>query len=152
MRSVAASHQLSTKDNCDDGNRALYWQPMSFRLLSLFILVGLTLPARADDAQALTAWKNGPLPFSFTYSGKNSADFLGSWTKTEETVPSEGGSTHRYTFSDPATSLKLVADVRTYDKSPAIDWVLHFTNGGSQDTPIIENVKPLDWKMPAQAS
>jgi alpha-galactosidase len=106
----------------------------------------------ADDAPALAAWKNGPLPFSFTYNGKKSSDFLARWTRKDETLPSEGGETHRYTFTDPATSLKLVADVRTFTDYPAIDWVLHFTNEGQKDTPIIEDVKALDWTTPAQAA
>jgi len=129
--------------------------PFLARLLSRLALVILpvfsTSPAlRADDAQALAAWKNGPLPFSFTYDGKKSADFLSSWTRTDQTLPSEGGETHRYTFTDSATSLKLVADVRTFTGYPAIDWVLHFTNEGQKDTPVIEDLEPLAWAIPVQ--
>jgi alpha-galactosidase len=104
--------------------------------------------SKADEAQALAAWKSGPLPFSFTYDGKKSADFLAGWNRTEDTVSSPGGTTQRYTFRDRATSLQLVAEVRTFDHSPAIDWVLTFTNAGARDTPIIENVLPLAWSMP----
>jgi alpha-galactosidase len=114
------------------------------QLIALLLLAS-SLSSRADDAQALDAWKKGPPPFSFKYAGGNSADFLASWTRTDQTLPSEGGETHRYTFTDPATSLKIVADVRTFTDFPAIDWVLHFTNEGQKDTPIIEDVKALDW-------
>jgi alpha-galactosidase len=116
---------------------------LALLLLSVF---AISPTLRADDVPALNAWKNGPLPFSFTYDGKKSSDFLSGWKRTDETLPSENGETHRYTFTDPTTSLKLVADVRTFTDFPAIDWVLHFTNEGQKDTPIIEDVKPLDWK------
>jgi alpha-galactosidase len=118
-------------------------------LVSLAIL--LTSAARAEDAQAFAAWKNGPLPFSFTYGGKSSSEFSG-WTKSEETLTAEGGTIHRYTFRDPATSLKIVADVRTFAGFPAVDWVMHFTNESEQDTPVIENLQPLFWTMPVQGS
>jgi alpha-galactosidase len=126
---------------------------MGFRVawLAAGFLLALPLQGRADDAPALDAWKNGALPFSFIYGGKNSADFLASWNKTDEAVPSPGGTTHRYTFHDPATSLQVVADVRTYDHFPAIDWVLHFSNTGQRDTPIIENVLALAWAVPVAA-
>jgi hypothetical protein len=116
---------------------------LALLLLSVF---AISPTLRADDVPALNAWKNGPLPFSFTYDGKKSSDFLSGWKRTDETLPSENGETHRYTFTDPTTSLKLVADVRTFTDFPAIDGVLHFTNEGQKDTPIIEDVKPLDWK------
>jgi alpha-galactosidase len=111
----------------------------------------LPLLSHAADVPVLDAWKNGPLPFSFTYGGRNSADFLTSWSKSDDTIPSPGGVTHRYTFTDLPTGLQVVADVRTYNRYPAIDWVLRFSNTGSQDTPIIENVQPLAWTMPVTA-
>jgi alpha-galactosidase len=122
----------------------------SFAVLPILAACALSLPSRAANAQALGAWKGGPLPFSFKYDGKASADFLSSWKKTDQTLPSEGGETHRYTFTDPATSLKIVADVRSYTDFPAVDWVLHFTNESQKDTPLIEDVQPLRWTMPVQ--
>ena len=51
----------------------------------------------------------------------------------------------------PLRSLEVVADVRTFDKFSAADWVLHFKNTGQADTPIIENVQPLTWTLPVTA-
>jgi alpha-galactosidase len=87
------------------------------------------------------------LPFSFKYDGKDSSQFLSAWQRTEETLPSKGGEIHRYTFSDPTTKLKVVADVRTFTDYDAVDWVLTFINESSTDTPIIENIEPLSWKF-----
>jgi alpha-galactosidase len=125
---------------------SLFARSLARLALCLLPTFAASLVLHADDAPALAAWKNGPLPFSFTYDGKKSSDFLSNWTRTDQTLPSEGGETHRYTFTDPATSLKLVADVRTFTDYPAIDWVLHFTNEGQKDTPIIEDVKALAWR------
>jgi alpha-galactosidase len=92
------------------------------------------------------AWKS-TLPFSFKYDGKDSSQFLSTWHQAQETVPSEGGQLHRYTFSDPATDLKVVAEVRTFTGYDALDWVLTFTNESNADTPIIENIEPLNWTI-----
>ncbi len=105
------------------------------------------LPARSDTAVgevSLDSWK-ATLPFYFVYNGKESSSFLSSWQEKEETLPSPGGQLHRFTFTDPTTHLRAVADVRTFTDFDAIDWVLNFTNDGPSDTPIIENVQPLQW-------
>jgi alpha-galactosidase len=103
-----------------------------------------TPPASSASVMSLESW-NAKLPFSFIYAGKDSSTFLASWQRTEKTAPSPGGQLHRYTFSDPATKLKVVAEVRTFTGYPAVDWVLKFTNEGATDTPIIEKIEPLNW-------
>jgi alpha-galactosidase len=96
----------------------------------------------------LDAWKAAQPPFYFISGGKPSPGFISTWTKTEEPVtPSPGGETHHYVYTDPATQLKIAADVRTFKDFNAIDWVLHITNGGTADTPILEDIEPLHWSM-----
>jgi len=114
------------------------------------LITSLLVHAQQPDALSLSAWKSGPLPFSFKYDGKDSDQILPTWQRSEETAPSEGGETHRYIFSDPVTKLKVTAEVRTFHDYPAIDWVLHFTNESTVDTPIIEDVQPLRWSAPVQ--
>jgi alpha-galactosidase len=97
---------------------------------------------------SLAPWKTNQPPFYFKYDGKESPDFISSWTKTEDApTPSEGGATHHYIYTDPATNLKITADVRTYTDFDGIDWVLHITNEGTVDTPILEDIEPLHWSM-----
>ena len=55
--------------------------------------------------------------------------------------------THHYVYTDPATKLTIAADVRTFTDFDAIEWVLHITNGGTSDTPILENIRPLHWTI-----
>ena len=51
------------------------------------------------------------------------------------------------TWTDPKTALEVRVDVTTFRGFPAVEWVLHFTNNGSADTPILENILPLDAKL-----
>lgn len=119
-------------------------EPLATQISSMF--------ADAHQSAALEvtldAWKGAQPPFYFKYGGKASPEFISNWQKTEEPVmPSPGGETRHYVYTDPATQLKIVADVRTYKDFNAIDWVLHITNGGTADTPILEDIEPLHWSM-----
>jgi alpha-galactosidase len=131
---------------------------MKFPLLLAMAAVAVTSlradapPAPAKPAMSLDIW-NATLPFSFKYDGKDASTFLSTWQKSEEpATPSEGGQTHHYVFTDPATKLKVTADVRTFTDFAAVDWVLHFTNSGSADTPILEDVQPLAWDAPEKCN
>jgi alpha-galactosidase len=112
---------------------------------ALLILLASSLTATAQTAQLFPTdqWKSAKLPFTFTYDGKDSATLLSTWQKTDATSTSPGGQTEHLTFTDPATNLKVTADVRTFTEYPAVEWVLKFTNEGKGDTPIIENIQPL---------
>ena len=112
------------------------------KLLPLLAFIATSIlfpdPARSDVAigeVSLDNWK-ATLPFYFRYNGKESPSFISTWQRTEQTSASPGGQLHRYTFIDPTTHLKVVADVRTFTDFDAIDWVLNFTNEGTADSPI----------------
>jgi len=122
--------------------------------LGLAVSALLLLSARGDTAVGEASFDNwkASLPFYFQYNGKESPSFISTWHRTEETALIPGGQIHRYIFTDPATRLKVVATVRTFTDFNAIDWVLNFTNGGTSDTPIIENVQPLNWTFTCKNS
>jgi len=116
----------------------------TFSLGSFFCVAQTAAPA-PPPAVSLDTWKSNVLPFSFTYDGKDSASFISLWQKTEEpATPSPGGKTYHYTYLDPATKLKIAADVRTFSDFDAIEWVLHITNGSTDDSPILENIQALN--------
>ena len=123
-----------------------------FLVWSLLVLAWL--PGRAQTATppasipfiSLESWKAKP-PFSFKYDGKDSSTFLAQWPCVEKATSSSGGQLHRYTFTDPATKLAVVAEVRTLTGYDAVDWVLTFTNNNTMDTPILEKIEPLDWTI-----
>ena len=112
-------------------------------------LRGQTLGSELTSAEL---WQPGNVPFSFKYNGKESAQFLSGWRNSEATPPMAGGQVQNYTYSDPVTHLTVTAEVRLYPELPGVvDWVLRFRNDGSSDTPIIEDILPLDWTIPASS-
>jgi alpha-galactosidase len=96
------------------------------------------------------------LPFSFKYGGRESAEIVSQWNESETTESSARSSTqgkiHVYSYVDPQTQLRVTAEVRLYPEFPgAIDWVLKFRNDGTADTPIIEDILPLNLAIPASS-
>lgn len=96
----------------------------------------------------LSEWLDHP-PIEFYMDGRNSRDFLGTWTRTESNSPSPGGVTQRTVYSDQKSQLKVTVDIRTFSASgsKAIDWVVWMKNEGASDTPILEGIKPLAWTL-----
>jgi alpha-galactosidase len=124
--------------------------------IALLLAMQLTASAQTNSASATSAppppataatldtWK-ASLPFSFNYDGQPSAQFIATWQKSDDVKPSDGGETHHISFVDPKSHLRITADVRTFTDFAALDWVVHFTNEGTTDTPILDSIEPLDW-------
>ena len=47
------------------------------------------------------------------------------------------------TYRDPATGLEVRCEATLFNDYPAVEWVLHFTNTGSADTPQLTQILPL---------
>jgi alpha-galactosidase len=85
------------------------------------------------------------IPFSFLYGGKSSAELLATWKRTLTQAPAKDGrQRHTVTYTDPATGLEVVCDLTLFAEYPAVEWVLHLRNGGAGDTPVLEDILPLD--------
>ncbi len=125
-----------------------------FLLLFAPVLFGgapLNQPPRPSLASP-AAWQPARVPFSFRYGGKPSAQLLPSWSRTEETAADPNSRLDRYIYTDPATGLQVTAEVRSYPDAPgAADWVLLLRNTGRKDTPILEDILPLDQTIAAAA-
>lgn len=88
-------------------------------------------------------------PFSFRVGERTSADVLAGAPETatsDDSTPQ--ASQHTLTWRDASTGLTVLLDVTTYRDVPAVEWVLHFRNDGSQATPILSVVNAMDvfWK------
>ncbi|MBI5832860.1 MAG: alpha-galactosidase [Armatimonadetes bacterium] len=90
------------------------------------------LPLRDDRAAALLA--GGP-PFSFVYGGKPSSELLPTWKHERRGT--------EQTWTDPATGLRVRLAGVAYPGFPTVEWTVHFTNTGEQDTPLLEQVQAL---------
>jgi alpha-galactosidase len=47
-------------------------------------------------------------------------------------------------YTDPGTGLAVRAVATIFKDFPAVEWVMHFKNTGSADTPILQNIQPLN--------
>lgn len=93
------------------------------------------------------ALSSGLPPFSFRYGGVASRKLLAAWPMTRVTDEAAGVVTTRFTSVDPVTSLRLIVTVRRFTALAAADWLLELENTGDADTPIIEQILPLDVSM-----
>jgi alpha-galactosidase len=101
-----------------------------------------------------TYFSGGALsPFSFTYGGRPSSEFLGTWQFSQEMVRSDETRTdHVHTYVDPQTALEVCCACTVYADYPAVEWLVTFRNGGQGDTSILEDVQALDVELYAGGS
>ncbi|MDD3468547.1 MAG: NPCBM/NEW2 domain-containing protein [Thermoguttaceae bacterium] len=84
-------------------------------------------------------------PFSFVYHGVHSSTFIKDWTLERGEAVHENGKIKRtLTFTEPNGALQIYCDVTEYEQFPHVEWVLRFKNISDHDTPMIENILPLD--------
>lgn len=84
-------------------------------------------------------------PFSFVYDGHPSSEILNTWRVNRSDKKIDENRTARtLTYTDPKTHLEVQCQVVEHSDYPAVEWVVHFTNGGTADTPILEDVQALD--------
>lgn len=85
------------------------------------------------------------LPFSFVYEDHSSRDRLMAWTRERAMVKlDDNRSARTVTYTDPGTLLQVRCEAIEYHDYPVVEWTLYFKNTGTQDTPVIENIRPLD--------
>jgi alpha-galactosidase len=111
--------------------------------LSLAIL-GIKVPISASDVEI---WAAQP-PFSFVYGGKPSTGLLSHWLRGEKIEPTtDGREKHTITYDDPSTGLEVAVEVTRCKDFPALDWVMRFSNRGNADSPLLEQVLPLNLRF-----
>lgn len=88
------------------------------------------------------------LPFSFVYGGKPSSEFVDGWRR-EATIEKVSDTVSRRTLilTDPVTGLEVRAVCLVYLDTAGVDWTVHFTNKGSKDSPIVEQVRAVDTRV-----
>lgn len=82
--------------------------------------------------------------FSFVYDGKASADLIPGWEQESSVAEKEGRTERTLTYTDPKTGLQVTIESVVFDGFPAVEWVMRLKNTGTADTPIIEDIQPLD--------
>lgn len=128
----------------------------------LFLFHVLLLPfSKAQNKQVIKgvvnpeAWITGAFgksklpPFSFEYGGKSSATFIRNWKHSfkKENSTEAGVTAYTITYSDPVSQLKVRCEAKAMPRFQAVEWVLHFTNEGSQNSASIKNLKAADLQL-----
>ncbi|NNM87710.1 MAG: hypothetical protein HKL95_04240 [Phycisphaerae bacterium] len=92
------------------------------------------------------------LPFSFVYDQRESHDLF-TLNTAERTCDAwrEGQRNSTLTWRDPATGLTCIMELTQYENFPAVEWVLHFRNDGSVETPILKDVFALNIRWPGDS-
>jgi alpha-galactosidase len=91
-------------------------------------------------------------PFSFVYDGRESGELMPGWARESRTSElSDDVTRQTVTYTDPATGLAVRGEINVHHDFPAVEWVLHFHNTGSSDTPVIENIQALEARLPLGA-
>jgi len=102
--------------------------------------------------EALMRAKGPDWPCSFVFGGKSSAELLPHWEeRTEREELGDGRVGHRRLWRDPATGLEVRLEAVEYQDFPVIEWTLFFANKGGEDTPILEEVLSLNWRLKVQS-
>jgi alpha-galactosidase len=84
-------------------------------------------------------------PFSFSYGGRTSSEFLGDWKLERETKElNEQREQHTLSWSDPQSGLRVRCVGVQYRDYPTVEWTVYFKNAGTADSPIIENIQAID--------
>lgn len=100
-----------------------------------------------DSMAEANRWAEKP-QFSFVYGGRNSDELLKDWTLNETSKKLDKNRTERtLTWSDTKTGLVVRCVAVQYRDYPTVEWTLYFKNTGSSDTPILENIQPLDSRI-----
>ena len=94
-------------------------------------------------------WPGARPPFSFQYNGASSQTFLSAWLRKTRANELPDRVVRQTEWLDPQTRLKVSASWTVFKDFPAMDWVLRFENGGTNDSPILENIQALDVTLAA---
>jgi alpha-galactosidase len=95
----------------------------------------------------LETWLEDQIPFSFQYGSLDSDTILSKWQKTvEKTLSSAYDGFDEYTirYFDPKSRLSCLVEFKAYNNYPAFDWVIKFKNEGTEISPILSEIYPLE--------
>ena len=111
----------------------------------------IAVPTSVEKWITSTFAKGKTPPFSFVYDGVNSQQFIRKWQHSlQKQESAEGVVEYVATYQDRATGLKIECHIKGFQEFGAVEWVMNFTNTGSQNTPQITQVKTIDYSALSQ--
>lgn len=122
--------------------------------LNAVVSAGRGGEALASENDAARAWaaaacgegqpRDGACPFSFVYGGRSSREILATWERQSSRALDASAARETIAWREPATGLELRCEIVAYQDFPVVEWTLYFKNGGSEKTPIVEDIRALD--------
>lgn len=86
--------------------------------------------------------------FSFMYDGNSSTELFEMWQLQRASRRlDEHRTEHTLTYTDQKTGLVVRCVGIEYGDFPTVEWTLYFKNIGSEKTPILEDIRPLDLEL-----
>lgn len=85
---------------------------------------------------------------SFIYNGKKITEFFPNWQKNISREEFHNKNITHITYLDPDTHLQVSIHVCKFNDFNALDLLVEFENRGQSNTPIIEEILPLDVSIP----
>ena len=111
----------------------------------------IAVPTSVEKWITSTFAKGKTPPFSFVYDGVNSQQFIRKWQHSlQKQESAEGVVEYVATYQDRATGLKIECHIKGFQAFGAVEWMMNFTNTGSQNTPQITQVKTVDYSALSQ--
>jgi alpha-galactosidase len=91
-------------------------------------------------------WRVGTdLPISFLFGGRPSSEILARCKrKVDQHQIDVSRRRCTITLTDPQSGLEIRAEAIIYTDVPGVDWTLYFTNRGSGNAPVLEQLRALD--------
>jgi len=124
---------------------------LAFAAIFIYIASSATVTVKLSSgkAQSCKTWvdnvfaKGSLPPFSFCYDGKPSSSFITKW-KFETVQDASDDCFSKYVWTDPAGTLQVSCEVKTFNDFNAVEWLLRFKNLSSADSAPISDVKVFD--------
>lgn len=108
---------------------------------------------RLQDIPFAGAGEENPFGLSFRYGGRNSTSLLKDWRcDASEISKSPSHKQRKLTWTDPASGLETRIEITQFTDFSAIEWVGYFSNHGSTNTPLLEDIEILDGVLPLATS
>ena len=126
-----------------DGGDGTGWDQGLWAEATVTLAGGIRL--RLQDLPMADATAENPFGFSFLYGEEPSTTLLKSWPReSHEERLDEGQTCRKTTWRDPTTGLEVRVESIALTDFPAVEWVVHFKNTGSQDSPILQAIQAFD--------
>lgn len=136
--------------------RSTYFSASLPGLLAATVALGMT--ASEQERAAARSWvethllaRNAEPPFTLTCADKPFAAIHGNASLQHGSrTLADHRTEHTLTWTDPTTHLEVRCVATVFADYPAVEWLLHLRNVGTQTSPIIQGIQPLDTElMPA---